>query len=273
MTHPIKWHGGKTYLAKWIQSLAPEHTHRVHVFGGGLGEFWTWPHEGVSEVVNDVHHDLMTFWQVLQGDGLFDEFKRSVEAIPFSQKEFDYADVLLGRHACTDMVMRAVAFFIRVRQSRQGLMRDFATLSRNRTSRGMNEQVSAWLTAIEGLPEVHERLKRVVILNQDWRDVLSSQDGPNTLFYLDPPYLHETRTATDAYAHEMSFEDHDKLLRVLTTIEGNFMLSGYHSILYDKHAAFHGWHCHEKEIDNKASGAKTKEKKIECLWTNYEATA
>ena len=33
---PLKYHGGKTYLAKNLVSLMPFHTHFVEVFCGGL---------------------------------------------------------------------------------------------------------------------------------------------------------------------------------------------------------------------------------------------
>ena len=134
----------------------------------------------------------------------------------------------------------------------------------------MNEQVSSWLTAIDGLPEVHARLKRVVILNQDAIDVIQSQDGPDTLFYLDPTYLPETRVTTADYANEMSIEDHMWLLVQLSHIEGKFILSGYPSELYEIFAEHYGWHRRDIEIDNKASGKAVKEIKTECLWYNYD---
>ena len=84
--------------------------------------------------------------------------------------------------------------------------KDFATLSRNRTRRQMNEQASAWWTCVEGLPAVSARLRRVVVLNQPALEVIRQQDGPATLFYLDPPYLHETRASPGTYKHEMSEE-------------------------------------------------------------------
>lgn len=139
----------------------------------------------------------------------------------------------------------------------------------NRTRRGMNEQVSSWLTAVEGLPEVHARLKRVVILNDDALKVIRQQDGENTLFYCDPPYLHETRASTGEYQHEMTEEQHRALLLTLALVKGKFILSGYPSKLYDEFATRHGWRCQTVEIDNKASSAKSKEKKTECLWMNY----
>ena len=75
----------------------------------------------------------------------------------------------------------------------------------------MNEQASSWLSAVEGLQDVHQRLKSVVILNDNACKVIGQQDGPHTLFYCDPPYLHETRTVTSAYGHEMTESDHLQL--------------------------------------------------------------
>lgn len=69
-TQPIKYHGGKSYLASFIHSLAPPshhvvsggYTHRNIVFAGGLGEFWNWdPVDGVAEAINDVDYYVATF--------------------------------------------------------------------------------------------------------------------------------------------------------------------------------------------------------------------
>lgn len=218
----------------------------------------------MSEVVNDCNGDLMTFWKVLATTP--DRMLRALWGTPFSEVEFDNAVKDL---ADSDDVRRATAFFIRCRQSRQGLQKDFATLSRNRTRGGMNEQVSAWLTAIEGLPDVHARLKRVVVLCRDAVDVIMQQDGSQTCYYLDPPYRHETRTTTKDYKHEMTTTDHERLLMTLTQIKGKFLLSGYYSDLYNNYAAANGWRCHKFDIPNNASSKDVKEIKTECVWTNF----
>ena len=262
---PLKWHGGKFYLADKIISIMPKHVHYVEpYFGGGQVLFRKDP-EGVSEVINDINGDLMNFWYVLSNKSMAESMIQRLVVTPFSERLFE--EVLVSRER--GPVGRAIAFFIKYRQSRQGLGKDFATLSRNRTRRGMNEQVSSWLTAVEGLPEAHERLQRVVVLNRDALDVIKSQDGPNTLFYLDPPYLHDTRTATNAYKFEMAREDHLALLALLKNVKGKFILSGYPSILYDGVAKLRGWSRIEIQIDNKASSDKVKEIKTECLWTNF----
>jgi DNA adenine methylase len=195
-----------------------------------------------------------------------DRMLRELWATPVSEEIWNGADAAL---ADADPVRRATAFFIRVRQSRQGLGRDFATLSRNRVRRGMNEQASSWWTSIEGLPEVHERLKRVVILNRDAFTVIRGQDGPLTCFYLDPPYLHSTRATKKDYEYEMEEDRHIELLDLLKGIEGKFLLSGYRSELYDRFAKKYGWKRHDFKIVNNASSKQTKDVKTECVWTNF----
>ncbi len=288
LTQPIKWHGGKYYLRKWIIDLMPPHLHYVEPFFGGGGILlardpdrdWMATGEeklpaalkGSSEVANDLHGELINFWRVLQNADDFEAFRRRVELTPFSEAEFDDAFKNAASHESNQpecRIERAVRFFILARQSRQGLMRDFATLSRNRTRSRINEQVSAWLNVIEGLPDVHQRLRNVVILNQNACDVIRKQDGEHTLFYCDPPYLHETRSTTGEYAFEMTEAQHKELLEILAKIQGKFMLSGYPSDLYQDWQRQNNFNCHVFLIDNKASSGKVKETMKECLWCNF----
>jgi DNA adenine methylase len=264
MSNVVKWHGGKHYLAEWIVSHFPPHLHYVEpFFGGGAVLFARDPtrnwmeghpeahtgdngqvrsyHSGASEVVNDVHQELTNFWRVLQDPEKFPRFQRRVEMTPFSQVEWEAAFEPSG-----DEAERAAKFFIRYRQSRQA---------------------SAWLSAIEGLPEAHGRLRGVVILCQDANQVIRTQDGPFTLYYCDPPYVPETRAAASIYEHEMSVEEHRRLLETLLAVEGKVILSGYHNPLYDEMLA--GWRVAERLIDNKSGSGKTKQMRTEVLWMNY----
>ena len=272
LSPPLKWHGGKHYLAKQIISLMPKHVHYVEPFFGGGAVLLAKEYEGVSEVVNDLNGELTNFWKVLSSESQFPKFLRFAESAPFCEEQWEKTGTpsIVLRDDPEGDRRSALSFFIRARQSRQGLMKDFATLSRNRTRRGMNEQVSSWLTAIEGLPEVHARLKRVVILNRPAVEVIKQQDGPETFFYCDPPYMHETRVTTKDYAHEMGEAEHAGLLGLLSAIEGKFILSGYPSSLYSKVAEKAGWHRVDIAIDNKASSKATKEIKTECLWMNFK---
>jgi DNA adenine methylase len=100
-------------------------------------------------------------------------------------------------------------------------------------------------------------------------EVIQKQDGPNTLFYCDPPYVHESRSTTGEYAFEMNTDQHRELLDLLAKVQGKFMLSGYPSELYSEWETRHGWKRHDFLIDNKAAAGKVKEVMTECLWCNY----
>ncbi len=260
---PLKWHGGKWYLAPRIVAKMPPHIHYVEAFAGGLSVLLAKDPEGVSEVVNDLNGDLSNFWRVLQQEDSFRRFQRTLEAMPFSERE--WRDAEEGRGA--DAVEWAVRFFVRCRQSLAGRMDGFAPLSRTRTRRGMNEQASAWTAAVDGLPAVHARLRRVAILNHDALDVIRQQDGPDTLFYLDPPYLAETRACDDVYAHEMGPAQHAELLEVLCRCAGRVMLSGYPSEMYDRR--LRDWTRHEFALPNQAAGGKQKRSMTEVVWCNF----
>lgn len=279
---PLKWHGGKFYLADWIISLMPPRGSYLHYvepyFGGGSVLLRNNP-EGISEVANDLDRWLINFWNVIRDDKQFPEFAQQLHLHPFCEDSWRIADNYVRTRdeyeigepsAWTFEVHKAIAFFIRCRQSLAGRMSGFTSVTKRRTRGGMNAEVSAWLSCVEGLPEVHARMKRVLILNRPALEVIDSQDGPETLFYLDPPYLHETRVTTGEYGeNEMSEEDHRQLLMACAEIKGRFLLSGYRSNLYDDFAKTYGWNRHEKVISNNASSAKVKPRKTECVWTNY----
>lgn len=302
---PGKIHGGKQPLASWLHSIAPPsfhdepetgYTHRNIVCAGMLGETLNWlPILGISETVNDVNSEATNFWHVIQNQWLFAEFCRLAETTPFSQDKFGLSHLLTSNVAIQDAATfnhseRAWHFFNVMRMSRQGLGEDYAIPTR-RTRGAMHEHVSAYLGAVEGLIDVHARIRRIEIRNLDFRKFIQLYDHVKALFYVDPPYLPSTRNSVGQYAHEMSFSDHaacldqtdgpyvphaelgtDRpkgMLDILMSIKGKFMLSGYPSVCYDSWAEMYGYRRITKEVDNKASGKKQKPKELECVYVNY----
>lgn len=268
---PLKTHGGKHYLASKIVPLMPSHKHYCEPFAGGLSVLLAKEHAGISECVNDISGPLTAFWQTMMNPELFAALLRKVQGMPVSEQLFQNADDCLYAwpENQVDTVTLAAAFFVVARQSLAGRGKDFTPLSKTRTRRGMNEQASAWLTAIEGLPAVHKRMQSVVVLNRCALEVIKTQDSYGTLFYLDPPYLPSTRSARQVYQHEMSEGDHLTLLNVLTTINGRFLLSGYPSDLYNDHAAEHGWNWVDFKVPNNSAGGKKKRRMVERVWMNF----
>ena len=63
--------------------------------------------------------------------------------------------------------------------------------------------------------------------------VMTKVDSPDTLHYVDPPYMASTRTRGKVYRHEMTNDQHNELLKFLQGLEGSVVLSGYANELYD----------------------------------------
>ncbi len=122
LTAPLKWHGGKQYLAKWIISHMPPRTDWLHYvepyFGGGAVLLAQDP-EGISEVANDLNARLITFWGVLASPHRFEDFKQRCEATPFSEDAYRWSQQNGGNDIET-----AWKFFIHCRgRSRRKILR------------------------------------------------------------------------------------------------------------------------------------------------------
>jgi len=145
----------------------------------------------------------------------------------------------------------------------------------------MASSVRRWLSAVDALPDLHERMMRVQIECCDWRIVLDRYAGPGWLAYCDPPYVHGARRS-GGYEHELRDRDHRELVQTLLTYDGAVVLSGYRTPLYDPLEA-EGWTSIEIDVVCAAAGrtrasglqgrgvAKAKQKRVEVIWRNPEA--
>lgn len=273
LASPIPYHGGKYYLADWIISkFPPKGTFNRLVdayFGGGSVLLAFQDYDGVAEVANDIDRRLTNFWRVLQQPASFAQFNRMIEAMPVSQVEFNSAD---RRIATPNIVESAVGLFIQVRQSHQKVVGAKTFMHpTNRIRRGMHESASRWLSAIGGLEFVHHRLQRVVIYNKDALDLIRQEDSPTALFYLDPPYRGPSREGGLKYGIECDDKHHLELLRLLGTIKGKFLLSGYMNKMYVQAAEHYGWYARCRTVTKHSSGVEGERPKAEeYLWTNYQ---
>ena len=123
---------------------------------------------------------------------------------------------------------------------------------------------SEWPNVIE---DFHQRFRRVVIECRPAIQVMRQFDKPDTLHYVDPPYVLSSRSTKNlyhGYKYEMTDEQHRELSGWLHEAKGMVMLSGYHSELYD--TLYAGWHKIQRAA--LADGAK---KRIEVLWFNKAA--
>lgn len=66
----------------------------------------------------------------------------------------------------------------------------------------------------------NKRLKKVTILNKDYKKVIEKYDSPDTFFYLDPPY----EGSTGSHYKHADFNI-DELYNILKNIKGKFLVS------------------------------------------------
>ncbi len=94
-------------------------------------------------------------------------------------------------------------------------------------------------------------------------------DGPRTLFYLDPPYVPDTRI-NGRYQHELNQDDHHQLVEHLLTINGMVVLSGYAHEAYEP-LEVRGWP--RQDYDVPAYTSSGRERRVECLWLSSSLAA
>lgn len=227
---PIKWFGGKSYHKKNIIQLMRPYQHDIYVevFGGSGAVLFAKP-PVKSEIYNDLDKGLVNFFKVLSDPELFKQFRRKVAVLPYSRELYNQYQKTWNKQ--NNKVDKAVQWFFIARQSFAGRFGNSWGYSVT-SSRNMNKVVSGWLSAIDRLPECHDRMQRVLIENNDFRKIIKAYDTPRTMFYLDPPYIPDTRKGGE-YKHEMTADDHVELVDILLNIKGHAILSGYRHNIYN----------------------------------------
>jgi DNA adenine methylase len=136
----------------------------------------------------------------------------------------------------------------------------YITYSHGKASRLVRE----W-NDLRGLEFAVDRLRQVQIECDDALDVIARFDTPDTLFYVDPPYVLSSRAeGRHRYAHEMTDDQHRALADTLRAVRGTVVLSGYRSALYD--TLYAGWPRFDRVVANNGNSTST-----ECVWVSPRA--
>lgn len=272
----IGWFGGKGYLVSKLIPLIPSHRIYVEVFGGGAALLLNKPRSAV-EVYNDIDDRLVNFFRVLKHPQKFERLHRYLSLTLHSRAEHEYACEHLDDSSLDD-VERAALFYIAAYQSLNAIPGSSWSRTTWESRRGMALKTSAWLGAVDRLPEIAERLITVQVENSSYEDIITAYDTPDTFFYMDPPYLPETRKVTSVYRYEMTVEQHTQLLELICNVRGKVMLSGYPNELYDRHLK--DWFTMDFEIACRSTvgladsrGSHSKSRRTERVWMNYAPLA
>ena len=262
----LRWHGGKWKLAPWIISHFPAHRVYVEPFGGAASVLIRKP-RSYGEVYNDLDQDVVNLFRVLQIPLSAEALRLKLRLTPFAREEFE-----LGYLDCDDPIERARRLVILCFMGfgSNGHNKATRTGFRANSNRSGTTPAHDWANYPDRLPAIIERLRGVVIENRDALEVMAQHDSAETLHYVDPPYVWETRSSAmhqnRCYTHELDAEGHRRLLAFLGGLSGAVVLSGYPHDSYE--AALGAWR--RIEIDAHADGARDR---VEVLWLNPRAIA
>lgn len=269
VTRPaLRYHGGKFRLAPWIIGFFPKHRTYVEPFGGAASVLLRKP-RSYAEVYNDLFDGVVDVFRVLRNRDQAAELERRLRLTPFARREFEeaYGDPADPIDAARQTIVRSFMGF-----GATGVM-GHITGFRSNSNRSGTTPAHDWANYCDALPHLVERLQGVVIESKPALELLAQFDSPETLFYLDPPYVHGTRTlgnphcAKHRYAFELDDDAHRGMAEALHEVEGMVVLSGYPCPLYDNEL-FGDWERHERATH--ADGARDR---TEVVWLNPACSA
>lgn len=260
----LRYHGGKWILAPWIISHFPPHKIYVEPFGGG-GSVLLRKDRGLCEVYNDLDGEVLNLFRVLRDPKSSLILCDLLEMTPFGRMDFNAAyepaDCPIER--ARRLVVRSFQGF-----GSGSYNRDYSTGFRAASKQTGRPHAADWVNIPECLWLVTERLRAVVIENRDAFQVIKQQDHSEALFYLDPPYLETTRSNSNhkQYRFELGISEHVALAKLLRSVKGKIILSGYPSDLYDREL-YVDWRRVERTAQ--ASGQFGRIQRTEVLWLNF----
>lgn len=260
----VRYHGGKWRMAPWIISHFPQHEVYCEPYGGGASVLLR-KQRTYAEIYNDLDGEIVNLFAVARDRGA--ELAQACELTPYARAEFDDSFQPSG-----DPLEQARRTVIRsyfgfggnlTRLTKKGELertgfRDYSKKKRR------SIPAHDWRSWPQHLQGIIERLRGVIIEKRNAVDVLQKHDGPETLHFVDPPYVQSTRFTGAAkfkagYRHEMNDCQHRELADVLRGLSGNVLVCGYASALYER--LYKGW----RRVDyaTYADGARPR---MECLW-------
>jgi DNA adenine methylase len=266
-TRPVlRYHGGKWMLAPWIIQHFPAHRIYTEPFGGAASVLIRKARASLVEIYNDLDGEIVSMFKVLRDPDLSAQLAAALRLTPFAREEF------VGSYAASDCP---------VEQARRTIVRAFMGFGSDSASgaktgfrangnRQTAHPAKDWSNYPAALPAFCERLQGVVVESRPALEVMAQHDSPETLHYCDPPYVHETRSATvtrsgKGYRHEMTADDHRELALRLKTLRGMVIVSGYAGALYEE--IYSGWATSQRATKSDGGLDRT-----EVLWLNAAAS-
>ena len=262
MRSPLTYYGGKFYQAKWIMQHFPEHQMYVEPFCGSAAIFFAkgerpvYATRAYTEVLNDIDGRIASFFLALKNNP--EELIQEAWVIPYA--EFVHEKPEIYSPELQALILTRFNF-----TSTTGKKSGF---SYDKTASDSGRRSKTWKNIIPLLWKAANRLKDAIIMNRSFEVIIEKFDSPETLFYCDPPYIQKTAK----YTFDFLREDHERLAKILTNIEGKVVISYYdHPVLKELYPEKNWKRSKRKFHVFSENGAKkdTRRKTNEMLLYNF----
>lgn len=216
--------------------MMPSHRTYVEPFGGAGSVLLQKPVSKV-EVLNDKYSRLVNVFRVLRDPQQATRLAELLALTPYSEEEYRAC-----REQSPDAIEDARRMIVIGHQAHGSTGASGGKLSGwRRGVRGHGgSSADEWRHLWNHVGLWAERMRGVYLENDDAINVMRRWDSPETLYYVDPPYVASSRVdGCRGYAHEMDDTEHRQLAAALNELSGMVIVSGYPSPLYDE--IFSGW--------------------------------
>lgn len=206
-------------LGKILPYLTPSRMYAEPFAGSGVVLMNKAPSK--REVLNDRCSGVTAFYKCLVDDKKLTKLIDLIKLTPHSREYWHWAHDTWQDGGITD-VERAHRWWTHIVYSFGNVGRTFGRSITGNLS-------SAARGRVAGFEQIHERIKGVLIENLSWEVFVRDYDTPETLFYMDPPYLD-----THAQIYENTKLDHSALLDTIFELDAKVVISSYPNELYDE---------------------------------------
>lgn len=256
---PVSYYGGKQKLCKKILGLIPEHRLYCEPFIGGGAIYFAKPKSEV-EVINDTNGELINFYRVVQRD--FVSLEKEIRISLHSRDIHRKASVVYNNPDMFSEIRRAWAVWVLAHMSFSSMLD--GSFGYDKAKGTTTKKISNAREAFS--EELAIRLQLTQIECTDALRIIESRDTPDAFHYCDPPYFNSDCGHYDGYTQA----DFEALLKVLSKVQGKFLLSSYPSPILSDYAATNGWVQERIEMDVTVTAKSGKRKvKTEVLTRNY----
>lgn len=244
ITSLAPWFGGKRTMAPVIVDALGPHSVYWEPFCGSMAVLLAKP-PCRTEVVNDLHGDLVNLARCVQHPALGPALYRRLRRVWFSESQFRecHAEIKANAPPAPGSAPdpgRAFAYFVTSWQGMNGVAGVSATstnFARRFSSLG-GDPAARWVGAVRSIPQWRKRLERVQVLSSDGIDLCEKiEDRPGVAVYADPPYL----VKGAKYLHDFADDDHRRLASALCRFRSTRVVVSYYDHP-DLAALYPGWH-------------------------------